>query len=791
MTSAQYTIYNIPNYKITKAKFKDHAFTGNIEQVCSELSKSCGYHFRIIPGTKYIYFADIDEFLGDIGLLKNTLFALIFEKYEIILTDDDFKYTKNKSKPGSYHISIPKINCSLATLSDIQVMLTTKYPSLYLKNGKKLIDPSIYSEHWFRCPNQLKESIPNTEHIIVHGKLEDFVVEYIPEYSVYINTIESIPVAIVNQISKSNTSSIIPSSIKPSSISNFTGNEKNKYIFELLDCISPNRASNYDDWIDFAYIFKNTFEINGLTYFDYFSRKCPAKYNESNVTAVYTELQLKKDIKHKTIKSLYFYALTDNKTKAMSIIQNQELFNIMELNDNNMCEYLYDLAHDKFIWINNEFYSLSNNNYWVKDNILFRQYLSYDLYEILKNNSTSLKYHKILTQLLLNKTGKDAIFATSKEFFTNNKIKMDTHIGYLPFNNAIYDLKNKFWISHKSDLYISSVIGYDWREPSQTELDKMNEIISQIQPNPEHRRCMLQILASGLDGYNLDKFIIFTGEGRNGKSLLNDMLIYILDCFAYKGRANSLTNIKDGSNPELAHISNKRLVVFREPSQNLPIQNSIIKDLTGGSDINARMNFSNDTKIKLNATIILETNVLPTLAEQATFADVERIIVIDFPSKFVDEIHTPLQPNTYIKNQDYKTEAFQDIHKFSFLKILMDHYVGTNFNIPNEIKKASMHYIKKSFKLLEWVEENIEFNCINSFISLASEFKASINIDPFFSKNKKNITDDIIDCIVKNINPTCYVERKKINNKDYRHVIINAKFKTDTYSRLNIYDGVS
>ena len=59
----------------------------------------------------------------------------------------------------------------------------------YDENNKlnKVVDSGIYKDSWFRYPNQTKEGIKNTEHIIEKGKIQDFIVEHIPKNSICID----------------------------------------------------------------------------------------------------------------------------------------------------------------------------------------------------------------------------------------------------------------------------------------------------------------------------------------------------------------------------------------------------------------------------------------------------------------------------------------------------------------------------------------------------------------------------------------------------------------------------
>ena len=65
-------------------------------------------------------------------------------------------YTESTIKSGSYHYSIPKWNLSTEKLKEIHSNLLEIYNDEFIDNKKKLVDTSIYSEHWFRCPNQSK-----------------------------------------------------------------------------------------------------------------------------------------------------------------------------------------------------------------------------------------------------------------------------------------------------------------------------------------------------------------------------------------------------------------------------------------------------------------------------------------------------------------------------------------------------------------------------------------------------------------------------------------------------------
>ena len=105
------------------------------------------------------------------------------------------------------------------------------------------------------------------------------------------------------------------------------------------------------------------------------------------------------------------------------------------------------------------------------------------------------------------------------------------------------------------------------------------------------------------------------GDG-NGKGLLNEFVQHMLGNYAYVLPVNILLGtLKTGSNPEIANMNNKRLVIAREPDKNLMFNCATIKEITGGTELNARLNHSNDTKVLLKLLFLLECNDKPKLNE--------------------------------------------------------------------------------------------------------------------------------------------------------------------------------
>ena len=86
-----------------------------------------------------------------------------------------------------------------------------------------------------------------------------------------------------------------------------------------------------------------------------------------------------------------------------------------------------------------------------------------------------------------------------------------------------------------------------------------------IFPDPSLRRAYISILKSGLSGKRFEYFFVATGDGCNGKGLLNEHFIYLLDLNGYAviGHLDLLTSrIKSGANTEARSLHKKRFVRY-------------------------------------------------------------------------------------------------------------------------------------------------------------------------------------------------------------------------------------
>ena len=264
-------------------------------------------------------------------------------------------------------------------------------------------------------------------------------------------------------------------------------------------------------------------------------------------------------------------------------------------------------------------------------------------------------------------THKNNIMKESKEWFFDKHFmeKLDANPLLLCFKNGIIDFKEKIFRPAKPDDYISLCTNIDYMELDETNpvhVQNMKEIttfMEQLFPEPPLNKYMWQFLANSLRGTNENQvFTILTGTGRNGKSKLMELMALTLG--DYKGTVpiTLITNKRQvigGASPEIAQLKGLRLAIMQEPSENMQINEGIMKELTGGDPLSGRALYCDTVTFNPQFSLAVCTNHLFDIksTDDGTW---RRIRVCDFQSKFLDN---PYEDSKFPKNKypyQYKVE---------------------------------------------------------------------------------------------------------------------------------------
>ena len=339
------------------------------------------------------------------------------------------------------------------------------------------------------------------------------------------------------------------------------------------------------------------------------------------------------------------------------------------------------------------------------------------------------------------------------------KIQFDNEPNLLPFKNCIYDIHTKEIRDYLKTDYILRKIDYDYREPlednyietkqflyslfpieleftpidkkpvenrfrylyrklrfmdtnnlSDKRLQKWKSFEVNIKLKPEFYD-LIYVLSMSLFGYMIPVIHIFNGEGCNGKSVLIDIMKRMLGIYYAGIKGNNLCeNIEtNGASPSWAKLDMCRMVAGQEPDENKDLSVATIKYITE-QEIEARMLYSNKTKIQLMCIWILVCNVVPTLDGVNNNALSRRIKDFNFPHKRADtfdiykngisierceETGKVINATFQFKgvlNTRFADKNFQEEAKYSLLKYLLNFVCGFENIYGKPIHKYKWKY---------------------------------------------------------------------------------------------------
>jgi phage/plasmid-associated DNA primase len=295
------------------------------------------------------------------------------------------------------------------------------------------------------------------------------------------------------------------------------------------------------------------------------------------------------------------------------------------------------------------------------------------------------------------------------------RIEWDSNPYLIAFTNKIYDLRLEAFVCPDPDDLIKTTTGWAWDDSyPASRLLKVKEIVGQIFPKQEVGDYYLSALSTGLSGIILQNLFIATGGGANGKSVIDGLMMATIGDYGYKLASSILLQeIKGGANPEIANIHKKRFCLAQEPDKAKKIKTSVVKELTGDAAINARQNYSNDCRVQLLLTLVMECNTIPKV-DEIDYAVQRRFRLIEFITKFVsqeewEEYGETKPPNTFLKNETYTSERFKKEHRQAFFLLLAPYFKAFHEKgmpkQPQEVLAKQRAYFEGCDDLLGWFND--------------------------------------------------------------------------------------
>ena len=160
------------------------------------------------------------------------------------------------------------------------------------------------------------------------------------------------------------------------------------------------------------------------------------------------------------------------------------------------------------------------------------------------------------------------------------------------------------------------MLPFDHAGAVRADIDGVNGVLAQIQPDPETLKFMKSVMVQMLLDRNLKAGWIFAlGPSGTGKTTWILLMKNLLDKLAHRSTAqNFRVNPRaDSTAPDsnLAQASGKRAWFVEEFGDGLKLNVEKIKEITGGDDMRGRGLYQQDGDLMMVATLVMATNTLP------------------------------------------------------------------------------------------------------------------------------------------------------------------------------------
>lgn len=194
--------------------------------------------------------------------------------------------------------------------------------------------------------------------------------------------------------------------------------------------------------------------------------------------------------------------------------------------------------------------------------------------------------------------------------------QLDWNPDLLCVENGVIDLRKGLLRSHSREDLITTCSNICMIEGEDCPV--FRAFLKRVLPEKEVRAYVRQVFGYCLSGHTSEQaFFLFVGSGANGKSTLIWVLQSLLAAYAVHIDSGVFMHRRDRYNATsqsaLASLPGKRLVTTSEIDMFDTLNESLIKDITGGDKIMARGMYQDSFSFQPCCKVLLQGNHLPTI----------------------------------------------------------------------------------------------------------------------------------------------------------------------------------
>ena len=504
------------------------------------------------------------------------------------------------------------------------------------------------------------------------------------------------------------------------------------FIILLKDKICPFKKERHrrHNRSDYLYFFVSKFGC----YLKCYDEECAKQHYPV------TPIPLNECLKNIVYKEYYYSFKTDKEdiTFEDHIILNDDIINAIQqafsCSHFDISNLIYVLYKNRFridypysSKIKSSWYEFKNNRFHENSNRLnillstdVIQYLKLfqrDILECSANETISF----LIDKLKDNKFKSTIINEASEIFYINDeefKRKLDKNKYLIHFKNGVLDLRLMELRPGRVDDYItlSTHINYipyeEYMEKDQKTIDDITDYFEKVFPIEVCRNYVLDKIACYLSGVREEEFLIFTGSGRNAKSLTCNLIQYTFGDYFCPINVSFFTKARGSSNsasPEVMDLKGRKVTIMQEPDNKEKFNMGVVKNYSGNDPVSARQLYKPVEKIILFCAYIMCCNVVPVI-DDSTDGCWRRIRIIEFLSRFIPNPN-PKRKYEFKDDPELKEkmtnwgEAFMSILIKRYKKLIENKFI---INIPDEVTAFTNEFRQDMDVFSQYMTDRLE-----------------------------------------------------------------------------------
>jgi P4 family phage/plasmid primase-like protien len=279
--------------------------------------------------------------------------------------------------------------------------------------------------------------------------------------------------------------------------------------------------------------------------------------------------------------------------------------------------------------------------------------------------------------------------------------EFDSDHWLLGVSNGVLDLRRGKLLPVTPDLYVSKRcnVAYD----PEADCPLFKRYLSQVVPDNSCREFLVRWCGYLLTGdVSEQKFVFLYGSGRNGKSVLIELISRLLGDYSRKIQTEMLMKqfrSSQGPSPDIVGLHGKRLVYCNETTEGRHLDDARVKELTGGDTLSGRVPYAKtDVEFPPNHKLVVVGNHQPVISDNS-LGMWRRMIVLHFSETIPED--------DVDKHLLEKLTAESPGILNMFLGGLRD-WKTNGLMIPDVLQKATDAYRRDQDILADWIDEHCE-----------------------------------------------------------------------------------